>query len=53
VRSKDFSALPSAKLRFIELMYARLIQQLPEGKEWFYEVEFDGYRCLAGGIQPG
>jgi bifunctional non-homologous end joining protein LigD len=20
----------------------------PEGKEWLYEVKFDGYRCLAG-----
>ena len=29
-------------------MYARLIHELPEGKEWLYEVKFDGYRCLAG-----
>jgi bifunctional non-homologous end joining protein LigD len=29
-------------------MYARLVQQLPEGEEWLYEVKFDGYRCLAG-----
>ena len=29
-------------------MYARLVQELPEGKEWLYEVKFDGYRCLAG-----
>jgi bifunctional non-homologous end joining protein LigD len=33
---------------FIEPMYARLVQQLPEGPEWLYEVKFDGYRCLAG-----
>jgi bifunctional non-homologous end joining protein LigD len=29
-------------------MYARAVQQLPEGKDWLYEVKFDGYRCLAG-----
>ena len=29
-------------------MYARLVQSLPKGKEWLYEVKFDGYRCLAG-----
>jgi bifunctional non-homologous end joining protein LigD len=28
-------------------MYARLVQNLPQ-EEWFYEVKFDGYRCLAG-----
>ena len=35
-------------IRFIEPMYARLVQNLPEGPEWLYEVKFDGYRCLAG-----
>ena len=29
-------------------MYARRVQNLPQGQEWFYEVKFDGYRCLAG-----
>ena len=29
-------------------MYARLVQKLPEGNEWLYEVKLDGYRCLAG-----
>ncbi len=28
-------------------MYAQLIQQLRDGKNWLYEVKFDGYRCLA------
>jgi len=23
-------------------------ENIPEGKEWLYEVKFDGYRCLAG-----
>ena len=35
-------------MRFIEPMYARLVNELPEGREWLYEVKFDGYRCLAG-----
>jgi bifunctional non-homologous end joining protein LigD len=47
VKPQAFSALPPAKLRFIEPMYARLVNELPEGKEWLYEVKFDGYRCLA------
>src|SRR5262247_3424844 len=42
------NTLPTAKVRFIEPMYARLVNELPEGKEWLYEVKFDGYRCLAG-----
>jgi bifunctional non-homologous end joining protein LigD len=29
-------------------MYAQLVQNLPDGKDWLYEVKFDGYRCLAG-----
>jgi bifunctional non-homologous end joining protein LigD len=33
---------------FIEPMYALAVQNIPEGKEWLYEVKFDGYRCLAG-----
>ena len=34
-------------------MYARAVQQLPGGKEWLYEVKFDGYRCLAGKHSTG
>src|SRR6266478_1878738 len=45
---RSFNALPKAKIRFIEPMYARLVSELPEGNEWLYEVKFDGYRCLAG-----
>src|SRR5215467_5209026 len=29
-------------------MHALAVQNIPEGKEWLYEVKFDGYRCLAG-----
>ena len=42
------SAHPAAKVQFVEPMYAQLVQQLPNGIDWLYEVKFDGYRCLAG-----
>jgi DNA ligase D-like protein (predicted ligase) len=48
VKANDFSALPSAKVRFVEPMYALAVQKLPQGQQWLYEVKFDGYRCLAG-----
>src|SRR4029453_7749222 len=44
---------PLRKLKFIEPMYARLVNELPERKEWLYEVKFDGYRCLAGRDSTG
>ena len=53
MRPKAFSALPPAKIRFIEPMYARLVNELPVGKEWLYEVKPDGYRCLAGRDSTG
>jgi DNA ligase D-like protein (predicted ligase) len=37
----------AARVQFVEPMYAQLVQQLPDGKDWLYEVKFDGYRCLA------
>jgi DNA ligase D-like protein (predicted ligase) len=40
--------VPTARLRFIEPMYARLVHELPQGRDWLYEVKFDGYRCLVG-----
>jgi ATP-dependent DNA ligase len=46
--TESLQALPKAKMQFIEPMYALSVQKLPEGKEWLYEVKFDGYRCLAG-----
>jgi DNA ligase D-like protein (predicted ligase) len=48
VKPKAFRTLPPAKVRFIEPMYARLVQSLPQGEEWLYEVKLDGYRCLVG-----
>ena len=35
-------------LKFIEPMYARSVEKLPESRGWLYEVKMDGYRCLAG-----
>ena len=37
-----------ASLKFIEPMYARSVEKLPEGRDWLYEIKLDGYRCLAG-----
>src|SRR5437764_7038696 len=31
---------------FIPPMAAQLVDRLPEGDEWIYEVKFDGYRAL-------
>jgi DNA ligase D-like protein (predicted ligase) len=45
--------LPLTKVKFIEPMYASLVNKLPEGKDWLYEVKFDGYRCLAGRDSTG
>jgi bifunctional non-homologous end joining protein LigD len=36
----------SSSPAFIEPMAAKVVRALPEGKEWFYEVKFDGYRAL-------
>src|SRR5262245_58803343 len=47
MNAKTLKALPPAKIQFIEPMYALSVQKLPEGKEWLYEVKFDGYRCVA------
>ena len=53
MKAKDFSALPSAKVRFVEPMYALTVQKLPQGQEWLYEMKLDGYRCLAGRDSTG
>jgi len=34
-------------------MYALAVQNIPEGKDWLYEVKFDDYRYLAGRDQKG
>ena len=52
-KSTEANRRPAAEVRFIEPMYALAIKNLLEGKEWFYEVKFDGYRCLAGKRNDG
>jgi bifunctional non-homologous end joining protein LigD len=36
------------KVHFIEPMYARAVEKLPEGRDWLYEIKLDGYRALVG-----
>jgi ATP-dependent DNA ligase len=43
--AKSNSAVRAATIQFVEPIYAQLVQQLPDGKDWVYEVKFDGYRC--------
>jgi bifunctional non-homologous end joining protein LigD len=43
----DTHELPSAKPVFREPMKALLVDALPKGADWIYEVKFDGYRALA------
>jgi bifunctional non-homologous end joining protein LigD len=35
-----------ARPTFVSPMAARVVQALPEGPQWLYEVKFDGYRAL-------
>jgi len=42
----DLAALPADHPHFVEPMKAQLVSQLPKGKEWLYEVKFDGVRAL-------
>jgi bifunctional non-homologous end joining protein LigD len=39
--------LPQARARYFEPMKCLLVDQLPEGDEWLYEIKFDGFRALA------
>jgi ATP-dependent DNA ligase len=34
-------------------MYARLVNELPRGRNWLYEVKFDGYAALLAETPPG
>ena len=55
MNAKTLSALPKVEIQFIEPMYARLVNELPKGKEWLYEVKFESTplpgRPLAGRCQ--
>jgi ATP-dependent DNA ligase len=37
---------PLTKVKFIEPMCAKLVNELPEERNGTNEVKFDGYRCL-------
>jgi len=43
----DHTRLPKRKAVFIEPMKARLVNDLPKGDDWVYELKFDGVRALA------
>lgn len=45
--TKALRSLPLAKPRFIEPMKALLVDSLPRGDDWIYELKFDGVRALA------
>jgi bifunctional non-homologous end joining protein LigD len=44
---KLLADLPKVTIGFVEPMKCRLLQKLPEGEDWFYEIKFDGFRGLA------
>ncbi len=37
----------SVKLRFVEPMKCKLVESPPHGKDWIFEIKFDGFRALA------
>src|SRR6185437_9356914 len=41
------SRLPKRKVEFVEPMKAVLVDSLPRGEDWIYELKFDGVRALA------
>ncbi len=53
VKPAKISSIPAAEVCFIEPMNALAIKNLPEGRDWLYEVKLDGYRCLAGKRNDG
>jgi ATP-dependent DNA ligase len=43
----ELKSLPKLKAAFIEPMLLLRTETLPEGAEWLYELNLDGYRALA------
>ncbi len=43
----ELDHLPKMRPAFIEPMKALLVEKLPKGPEWLYELKFDGVRALA------
>ncbi len=46
ISTTELGRLPEAKPGFVEPMKALLVEKLPEGKDWIYEIKFDGVRAL-------
>ncbi len=44
---RHLRSLPVAEPEFIPPMKARLVEKLPSGPRWIYEIKFDGVRALA------
>ncbi len=42
----NLQQLPKARLDFIKPMLAKLVDRLPVGSDWLYELKLDGYRAL-------
>ena len=53
VKDKERSDTLAERLQFVEPMYARTVENLPQDGAWSYEVKFDGYRALAGRDSTG
>jgi bifunctional non-homologous end joining protein LigD len=47
ITNLDWTALPKAKIEFVEPMLCATAEKLPEGPTWQYEIKLDGYRAVA------
>ena len=45
--TKEQTILKRTDPAFIEPMQCKPVTVLPESEKWTFEVEFDGYRCIA------
>jgi bifunctional non-homologous end joining protein LigD len=45
-RAAVHAAVRATDLRFVEPMLCELVERLPAGDDWQYEIKFDGYRAL-------
>jgi bifunctional non-homologous end joining protein LigD len=47
IKTQLWRSLSSGEPQFVAPMQCKLVDRLPEGKDWIYELKFDGYRALA------
>jgi bifunctional non-homologous end joining protein LigD len=45
--AESLAQLPKGKVDFVEPMKARLVSEVPTGKDWIFEIKFDGIRAIA------